>query len=346
MSQVRFEVADAAGIRFGISPLWETVRSLYALADPGRHWPHRPWVRAVRQLASNRDLARSVELLRAFAHPGAWLPDFLTPRPAGPIVELEDELAVLAATPPEVVAADLTATTAKRPLTRLAAATLADPAGTLPLLVDAARTWHRAAIAPYWPQMRALLDADIAFRARQLAEGGATRLFDTLHPTVRWAGDRIIADDPWDIDLDLRGRGLPLVPSVFVDRRVLWNVRADSPPVAVYPARSVATLWRRPVPASPGLAAVLGTTRARLLAMVRDPATTTGLALRTGLSPAAVSQHLHTLHAAGLITRSRHGRSVRYLATGAGRLLLTINGISGDPECEGLVRPCGAGPDG
>lgn len=65
-----------------------------------------------------------------------------------------------------------------------------------------------------------------------------------------------------DIGLDLRGRGLPPSPSVFVDRRVLWPIRDTSPPLAVYPARAAATLWATVSPAPGGLAAVLGLTRA------------------------------------------------------------------------------------
>ncbi|MEV6521025.1 helix-turn-helix domain-containing protein [Longispora sp. NPDC051575] len=316
MSVIRFEVADVADVRFGISPLWETVRSLYALADPGRHAVHLPWVREVRHRAT-----AGLPFLRDVAAPGAWLPDFLTPPPAGPLVEFSDELALLRATPPDVVTADLTATTVRRPLAPRVRAGLEDPEQLLGVLADAVSAWHEAAILPYWPRMRSLLEGDIAHRSRQLAEGGPRRLFDTLHPTVRWAGDRLLADDPWDLDLDLRGRGLPLMPSVFVDRRVLWNIRSDSPPVAVYPARAAALLWEG-APAPDGLAGAIGASRARLLALVRSPATTTELARRVGLSPAAVSQHLHVLLAAGLVARTPHGRSVLYLVTHPGTVLL------------------------
>ncbi len=232
MSVIRFAVADAADIRFCVSPLWETVRSRYAVEDAGRHAVHLPWVRAVRGLDCD-------PVLRAVSRPGAYLPDFLTPPPSGPLATLDEELAVVAATPPDVVVADLRSTARRRPL----AVALDDPAGLRDRLCAAVRAWHDAAIAPHWPRMRALLDADIAYRSRQLAEGGLRRLVDTLHPSVRWAGDRIVADDPWDLDLDLRGRGLPLMPSVFVDRRVLWPVRPESPPLAVYPVRAAATLW-------------------------------------------------------------------------------------------------------
>ena len=170
--------------------------------------------------------------------------------------------------------------------------------------------------------MRALLDADISYRSRQLAEGGLRRLVDTLHPSVRWAGDRIVADDPWDLDLDLRGRGLPLMPSVFVDRRVLWPVRPESPPLAVYPVRAAATLWEAAPATDAALAAVIGTARARLLDLLRAPATTTELARRLGVAAPTVSEHLRLLRDAGLVISVRHGRAVLYVASARGLSLL------------------------
>jgi DNA-binding transcriptional ArsR family regulator len=325
VSEIRFDVADVVDVRFVISPIWETVRSLYALADPGRHAAHLPWVRGVR--AAAQSMPGHLALLTGIARPGAWLPDFLTPPPPGPLVELDEELSTVLATPPGVVAADLAASGAHRPLTREARTVADDPAAMLPRLVDAVRAWHDTAIRSHWPQMRALLEADIAHRSRQLTEGGARLLFDTLHPTVRWSGDRLVSTDPWDVRIDLRGRGLPLMPSVFNDKRVLWAVRESSQPVAVYPARAVATLWEGREPSVAGLGGVLGAARARLLVLVCRPASTTELARQVGLSPAAVSQHLHALHAAGLVTRGRHGRSVLYLVAEPGSVLLAANGV-------------------
>jgi DNA-binding transcriptional ArsR family regulator len=322
MSQLRFAASDVARIRFGISPLWETVRSLYAVDDPVRHSLHLPWTRRVRGRATSGPLARQLAPLRAFARPRAWLPDFLTPPPPGPVAEFADELAVLAATPVEVVVADVTATAARRPPAWAVRAAQTDPARLLADLVTGVQAWYTSAIRPYWPRIRALLEADIAYRSRQLAEGGVQRLFDTLHPSVHWVGDRLLCDDPWDVDRDLGGRGLPLMPSVFVDRRVLWAVRADSPPIGIYPARGTATLWQRRPPTDRGLAAVLGTTRARLLSLLEAPATTTELARRVGLAAPTVSQHLQALHAAGLVTRARAGREVLYLTSPSGAGLL------------------------
>ncbi|HEX5993628.1 MAG TPA: helix-turn-helix domain-containing protein [Jiangellales bacterium] len=322
VTRIRFALADAAGIRFGISPLWETVRSLYALGDPGRHAIHVPWVRRVRNLCGDPAVAGALDLLGEFARPGSWLPDFLTPAPSGPLVELADELVTLAATPVARIRADLRAIAVRRPLGPAGLAGLRRPGQLRSELVGAVRIWYEAAIAPDWPRLRALLEADIGYRGRQLAEGGLPKLFSGLHPSVRWAGDGIHAEDPWGLDIDLRGRGLPLMPSVFVDRRVLWAVRPDSPPLAVYPARAAATLWQsRPAP-SAALVGVLGPTRARLLEMLGEPASTTELARRLNVAPPSVSGQLGILRAAGLVSRAPAGRSVLYLRTELAERLL------------------------
>jgi biotin operon repressor len=322
LSEILFGVSDAAGIRFCVSPLWETVRSRYVLADTEGSPVHLPWRREARELTVAPAAAHGVALLAELTRPRAYFPDFLTPAPAGPLGDFEAELATVAATPLDVVVADLRSTTARLPLGPLAAAGLTDPATLLADLVTGVREWHRVAVAPYWTRIRGLLEADIAYRARRLAEGGVRRLIDTLHPEVRWAGDRIVADDPFGISLDLRGRGLALVPSIFVTCHVLWTVRPESPPFAAYPAQARGAVWERQPPADAALAALFGASRARMLDMLRQPATTSELSRRLGMSAGAVSEHLQVLHAAGLLARSRHGRTVLYVATAAGHTLL------------------------
>ncbi|MFD6638463.1 ArsR family transcriptional regulator [Micromonospora chalcea] len=322
MSELRFTPADVAGVRFGVSPANETVMSMWALADPARYPVHLRWIDRARTTLRRPEVVERVRPLVELAWPRRWLPDFLTPA-ARPGVEMDGQLDRIAATPPDVVVEDLLATVPRRPLGRYGQALLADPAGLLPQLVEAVRVWYDEAIAPDWPRMRALLDADVAYRAAQLAEGGAGQLFERLHPSLRWLGDRVVSDDPFERDFDLRGRGLALSPSVFSDRRVLWNLLEDSPPVGAYPVRAVGTLWERgPEPAGDALARVVGGGRAALLRLLDAACTTTDLARLTGLSAGAVSQHLSALHAAGLVTRSRVGRHVLYRNTEVGAALL------------------------
>jgi DNA-binding transcriptional ArsR family regulator len=72
------------------------------------------------------------------------------------------------------------------------------------------------------------------------------------------------------------------------------------------------------------LSALVGRTRANLLAILALPSTTTQLAEQLDLSPAAVSQHLKILKDAGLVTAHRRGRMVLYQRTAAATTLLAV----------------------
>ncbi|MFU8873924.1 ArsR family transcriptional regulator [Micromonospora sp. SL4-19] len=323
MSQLRFGAADVAGVRLTVSPLWETVSSMWALDDPLRHAVHLPWIDRARMALRRPEVAVQVRPLVELTQPRRWLPDFLTPPAACPDVELAEQLDQIAATPPDVVIRDLLATTPKRPLSPFGRALLGDPRGLLPQLVTALRIWYDEAIAPDWHRIRSVLEADIAHRAALLADGGAGRFFGQLHPTLRWLGDRVVSDDPWRLDFDLGGRGLVLNPGIFTDRRVLWNLLEDSPPAGTYPVRAVGTLWAAsPVPPGDPLVRVVGSGRAALLHLLDTAATTTDLARRVGMSCGNVSQHLSALCAAGLVARTRQGRHVLYRNTEAGMVLV------------------------
>lgn len=324
MGEVRFGLADLANVRFAVSPLGETVASVATLADPGRHVVHLPWIKQARRWEQQPELTERTAPLRDLLGRDGSLPAFLTPPPNCPLAEIEQEIAVMLATPAARIRAELrTADPAVRrsPFGRLVGA---DPQLALPRLADAVRGWWQAVITPYWPRIRAVLEADIAHRSRQLAEDGIQQLFESLHPGLRWAGDRLVTDDRREVDIDLRGRGLPLAPSVFATgyRFLTGHPAAPARVGVVYPARAVGTLWERRGGDGGGLARLLGRSRARLLAYTSTPATTTQLAARTGLTAGAVSQHLAVLRAAGLVTSSRYRREVSYAATDLGMALL------------------------
>lgn len=283
MGAVRFGVDDLVNLRFAISPLWETVASLRASEDPGRHAVHLPWIKKALVLRQDPRLARRLEPLRT------ELARFETPPPRCPLAEIEEELAVSGA-PSEVN--------------------------------DAVLAWWRAAVQPYWPRIRAVLEADVVHRTRQLAEDGIQEVFAHLHPTLRWTRDRLVSVDLPPGESGLGGGGITLVPTAFATRCRLLPGRGRTPPCVLYPARAVGTLWERRGTAEEGLARLLGRSRAQVLADTSSPATTTQLAARTGLSLGAVSQHLAVLRDAGLVTSHRYRREVHYTASGMGLALL------------------------
>ena len=62
---------------------------------------------------------------------------------------------------------------------------LDDPAAGMDGLVAVMRAYWERAIEPWWPAIRAVLEADVVHRARRLA-GGTIEVFADLHRGVRW----------------------------------------------------------------------------------------------------------------------------------------------------------------
>lgn len=334
MIRLELGVDDLADTRFGISPLTETVFSLWALSDPSRHTLHLPWIRAVRGRLDDEDarllyslVGRSRSRPDFRGSPSRALPDFLTPRPDKFIARFEDELAAVRATAPEIVRRDLRATHAPDPLPdRLRAVARSNNRAALKLLgaiCDALeRHWERA-LAPTWPQMQLVLEADTTYRARQLATGGARLLFADMHPNLRWGnGVLTIQEMISEGTIAAAGRGLLLVPSIFAYKPVP-PLDPTEPPSVGYPSRGVATLWAPASAAGAGaLAELLGRPRARVLQMLDEPLPTLELARRLEVTPSAVSQHLKVLRGTGLVTSARDRRHVLYRRSALGDQLI------------------------
>ncbi|MBT2472174.1 winged helix-turn-helix transcriptional regulator [Streptomyces sp. ISL-66] len=322
MGEVLFGVDDMANLRFAMSPLWETAASLRAVADPGRHAVHLPWIKEALALRQDRSLAGKTEPLHALVARDGTVRSFLTPPPRCPLAEMEEELATLAALPAEGVRAGLEAVGRRTPLTDFERRLADDPVRVLPELADAVLAWWQAGVRPYWPRIRAVLEADVAYRTRQLGEDGIREVLAHLHPALHWADNRLVSADLPAGELGLDGGGITLAPSAFAVRCHLLTGQGGAPPCTIYPSRAVGTLWERRDAAGDGLARLLGRSRAQVLAHTSSPSTTTRLAGRTGLSLGAVSQHLAVLRDAGLVTSHRYRREVHYKASDLGIALL------------------------
>ena len=175
-----------------------------------------------------------------------------------------------------------------------------------------------------------MCEADIAYRSGLLADGGARSLFSDLHPDLRWSGGTLTLSDtdegPARFRVMLGPDGVVLMPSVFNWPQVSVSKATSSQTTLLYPARGTATVWEDGAgllgAGSPALEELLGAARARLLAALRSPATTTALARQLGVTPSAVSQHLAVLRRSGLVDRRRSGRSVLYQTSELGLALL------------------------
>jgi DNA-binding transcriptional ArsR family regulator len=319
--ELAFTAGDLAHVRFAFSPLWEVVASVRVLKTGTDHPLHQPWVAwASARLADNRlDWGMLSDLVPV---PTRVIAGFLSPPPSTPLPDLDLELLSLQATPPDLVRSDLDELPDGRPpgLDPLHA----DPFSGLAHLAGIIRQYWDLTLAPYWPRMLTLLEGDVLYRARQLTRGGTSRLFADLDPKISWDGGTLRVVTAYvNRSVRLGGRGLLLVPSVFVWPRVFAKLDDPWQPVLRYPPRGIAKLWERDgAGVSDALTAVLGRSRALLLAELDTPASTTDLARRTGLSAGGVSQHLTALRAAGLVSAHRTGRFVLYARTGVAEALL------------------------
>jgi DNA-binding transcriptional ArsR family regulator len=323
----RFGRDDLLHTRFAISPLFELQASVAAIRDPGAHSVHLPWVRAARERLAGFDYA----MLDALLPDRGYAPDFFAPPPRSPLPDVAEELERVRATAPAQVRRELgwrfegDIPAVVRPL-------VDDPARGVEALVDAMAGYWERALAPWWDQVRALLEADIRHRAGHLAGGGAIELFAGLDPGVRWHRGTLEVEAAADAEVMLAGRGLQLVPSAFVWPRT--GAMFDPPwqPSVIYAPRGVGDLWAPAGEDPEALGDLLGRGRARVLTALGAEASTTELARRLAASPAGVSGHLGVLRRAGLVRARREGRSVLYSRTAVGDALTAPASSPGSPS--------------
>ncbi|WP_329067317.1 ArsR/SmtB family transcription factor [Amycolatopsis sp. NBC_01480] len=321
---VELGVAELAETRFAVSPLSETIAALQQLGGQDRRALHLRWFR----WASDELAARPLDLPRTWplitGDRPRW-PNFLVPAPAGAGTSLDEDLAALRRTTARQVRASLQRVFGDD-LPPAAAELAAHPAAGLRAIAAELRTAHDRLIAPHWPRIRAVLDADVAYRARQLAAGGAARLFADLHPDLHWADGRLTLDGERRRAEKVVNRGpggLVLMPVALGSAYVLIKGNTTTQTTVRYPARGVGALWTAGTrPPSSAVTQLLGPMRAGLLEALRSPATTTDLARVFAVTPSAVSQHLRVLRETGLVVRERSGRGVLYLTTPLGEALL------------------------
>src|SRR6266700_75274 len=154
---------------------------------------------------------------------------------------------------------------------------------------------------------------------------GVARVRGGLRPEICWEHDRLGIGKQEDCKhrVDLAGAGVLLVPCVLSWPTLIVECCPVARPSLTYPPRGVAEFWAesRAEQTDP-LCALVGRTRAMLLARLGLPRTTTQLAEQLDLSPAAVSQHLKILKDTALVTGRRRGRMVLYQRTAAATALL------------------------
>jgi DNA-binding transcriptional ArsR family regulator len=314
-----FSIDAVLQCRFGISPLGEVLQAARAIGASPRDTPHFSWLKKREAILRDLNERHDLSPLLALLPERGYVPDFLTPPPSGPLGEMDEELDRIRRVPPEAALAQIEAALAGRQVDSGAARVLRTREAPARLADLLALLWHEL-VEPSWPELREVLERDVAYRARRLAEGGLVRLFADLAPAVSLRGRRLRVQQRSTATVELGATGLLLCPSAFISPRVATMAE---PPLLIYPARgTTALLGRKPPEQGPALSRLIGSTRAEILASLAEPSTTTSLAHALRRSPGNVADHLAVLLEAGLVTRRRAGRTVLYSRTPLGQAIL------------------------
>ena len=330
MLRVHFTIEDVARVRVAAAPdpLWEITNSFQVLLTRDSSLAFGEW----RQLVRPRLPVGGGQLtgqLTGLLPSRGYSPDFLTPDLCGRY-DLGSAVDTVLGTPRTVLRDDLVTLAESRDRSRplpTGIRELADGApSALHRLASALHGYHRHTLAPFWPQIRAQVDADRALRTRAVLAGGTDGLLRSFEPLLRWEPPVLVADYPVERELRLDGRGLLLQPSFFCHRRPVTLASPDMTPILVYPIQHTLGWTRRRARVGTGpaaeLGALIGRTRAAVLEDVVTGRTTGELAERFGITGAAASYHTAVLRRAGLLLSVRRGKHVVHSITPAGQSLL------------------------
>jgi hypothetical protein len=310
-------------VRPTLGPLAETVKAMSLLRCPQQpRAPYRQWRGQVKDRLTPQMTALTA--LLPLGSKGVDLPMLI-----GTAATIEQGVQNLLAVPREqlLVEMEFTDREAKLPA---AAWAVAETGQARLQLAAATVAAHRALIEPFWTRIHACLHAEHVAQLRTLAAGGPDRLLASLQSQwVRWRPPVLEVLVLTDYDITLNGRGIALLPSVFVGQLPSLHLVPGDPtamPWLILPPTGnrmeQRQLWGDPRPRGAALAALVGRNRAAALRTIAEGCSTTELADRVGISLAAASQHASVLREAGLITTHRQGSAVLHVLTPLGVELL------------------------
>ncbi|MFM9554197.1 MULTISPECIES: ArsR family transcriptional regulator [Streptomyces] len=306
-----------AGSRFVVSPLAETFASLKMLhAGTGTHPGEQTWLRV--HLPAYRAALAADPLTALLIRAGLgqeWIADFLTPTPREGET-FATEIARVRGADPAAARAHLTVSLRGPLPAALRRDDLPDRAADL-----LTQVWEEA-VRPYWERRRRVLEADVLARTARLGQGGWAAVLDAMRPGMRWLGENRLQVNLHEYPpREISGARLLFVP--VTPQRTGWVAWEERERYAVvYPCSGVLSdPGIAPVVPSP-LSPLLGEARLRVLVLLDSPMSTTQLCALTGQGLGSVGRHLKVLLDAGLVRRGRAGRSVLYVRTAAGEVLL------------------------
>ncbi|WP_147455976.1 ArsR/SmtB family transcription factor [Nocardioides mangrovicus] len=320
MPRIVFSDGDLDRVTVAERPhvMWETVLSLHVLQHDDGADVFDVWRRTVEHGLGESSLREAVRRLCELDPNDSYFPDFLTPD----ISDLSPVKAIrrVVSTPPELVREEIDRLCRRRPRTAWLRDLGRDPRATAGVLRASLSRYYRLAIEPLESELVETVARE-SQRRRSALRRGVAALFDGFDPEVmRWDPPVLDVLAP-GADVELRGRGLVLIPSTFCWQRAVTPAKTSGRPTVVYPAARDVAVGATCGPGRP-LQALLGRRRAAVLAAVSSGSSTGAVASRLELPASSVSEHLAVLRDAGLVTSGRQGRSIEHRTTALGELLL------------------------
>lgn len=299
------------------TPLIELCLAISALHRPSAHPVIETWRR---QTARNLP-PPARRLLELIPSCGAG-PEFL----ASPLPDLDSAVNAVRTTLPRPVSDDPWLTCpAQRPPILWIRGLAGQDRDSWRDMASALRAAYTGIIGNRWTRVQRGFRAEVAWRSGLLTRHGLRVTVTGLCPGLRWDGATLLVNCDAGIDLHPAGRGIVFQPSLFWTGPPLAGRYANGSVLVVYPAITPYPLLDAESDDDP-LATLLGTTRAEALRTLVDHHTTTELARRLHVTPAAASMQASALRGAGLVTSRRSGKSVHHHSTLLGLDLLATAG--------------------
>jgi DNA-binding transcriptional ArsR family regulator len=328
--RIHFAYEDLAKVALDdrVPPICETVLSLQILTGTDQHLRYGPWRASLEGRASG-----AVRRLRDLVPAQGWIPDFLTPVVRG---DARDAAALDAIrhTSLRQIRTELTRLGSTSRLPGWVRSLADGDADAMASVTDALAAWKRLAITPHEKRVQTVLDAEVARKATVLTYHGVDALLRGLHPAVTWQPPVLTVPSSIEADIELAGRGLRLVPTLFcsplprlwlgedTDRAAVLAYQLPFDPVAANPFS--VTRRDQETQGTPALGRLLGSTRSNVLSTIAavPGLSTADLAHRVDIALATASEHATVLREAGLISTHRDGNRVRHYATATAAALL------------------------
>ena len=351
MLRLNLQSEALSNLRFAYSPLVELTISYRVLRgdwDQATYWR---WLEEAKRATSDMSFPYMDSLISpghmvkngSKSVPRGYIPDFLTPTPDHPILDIESEFARIQALPHDLIRECIQQLIIIHGPTELLCDFLAYPQQGMNALIAELREYWNRTLAHHWNRMVAVLENDILYHSRVLTLNGIEALMPSLNNKLGFEPGTITVgfkrqdceiqkktvpayelERKPDASVDLTSNTFHLVPVIFSAHGVYFQIEEPWNPMIIYTSRG-AGLWNYETPEpSEALEMIMGAGKSRILVALETPFSTGELAQKLSLTSGAVSQQLGKLHQAGLVESHRSGKHVFYRLSQRGNQLVAL----------------------